>query len=131
VIERYPSNQNHPSDQGDVPVDSRSGDGVIQWVDRSEPRPEPTAWEDISRFRWQDVNDLYELLEVSPRASVEVIRKAYQALALKYHPDRQPEDRKDEAEKLMSKLNIARDTLLDPERRKAYDQKRKKEHQER
>ena len=34
--------------------------------------------------------DYYEILEVHPRASKEVIKKAYQTLAKKYHPDISP-----------------------------------------
>jgi curved DNA-binding protein CbpA len=50
---------------------------------------------------------------------------------MKFHPDRQPVERRDEAEKLMTRLNSARDTLLDPDRRKAYDLKRSQSNPER
>lgn len=131
-----PSSKQHPDshrDQPSYPAESpKPGtDPSIHWIDRSEERPEPTAWADISRFHWHDVNDLYDLLEVSPRASVEVIRKAYQALAMKFHPDRQPVERRDEAEKLMTRLNSARDILLNSDRRKAYDLKRSQSNPER
>lgn len=61
----------------------------------------------------------YELLGVTRNAPPEVIRAAYKALAQKYHPDKNPGD--PEAAKMMTMLNKAIDTLLDPAKRKAYD----------
>ncbi len=46
----------------------------------------------------------YEILEVSQKASKEVIEKAYKALAKKYHPDLN-QDNKKEAEMKMQKIN--------------------------
>ena len=99
-------------------------DRPLRWKDRPVEAPVPEGWKDQSEFEWRDVVDLYELLEVSPRASAEVIRKAYQALALKRHPDRQPPEQRAAAEHKMRLLNLARDTLLDPDRRREYDLKR-------
>jgi hypothetical protein len=62
--------------------------------------------------------DLYEILQVSPRAEPEVIEAAYKQLALKYHPDRNHEP---SARQKMSLLNEAYAVLSDPERRRAYD----------
>jgi curved DNA-binding protein CbpA len=59
--------------------------------------------------------DLYDVLQVSPRAEVEVIRAAYRALARKYHPDHGGNARR------MVALNDAWDVLGDPARRAAYD----------
>lgn len=42
---------------------------------------------------------LYEILEVSETASKEIIEKAYKVLAKKYHPDLQPQEQKENAEK--------------------------------
>lgn len=65
---------------------------------------------------------LYELLEVSPQASPEVIKAAYRQLALKYHPDRQSTERdKLHASEKMKLINRAYDILSDPVRRAEYD----------
>lgn len=61
----------------------------------------------------------YEVLGVSQEATPEEIKKAYRALALKYHPDKNPDDKVSEAE--MKLVNEAYDTLKDPSKRKAYD----------
>ena len=47
---------------------------------------------------------LYEILEVSENASKEVIEKAYRVLAKKYHPDLQPEEKKQKAEEAIKKI---------------------------
>jgi curved DNA-binding protein CbpA len=65
-----------------------------------------------------DVGDLYELLEVSPRASTEVIQAAYRVLVRTYHPDRNPSP--DAAERIRE-LNAAYDLLSDPQRRARYN----------
>lgn len=62
----------------------------------------------------------YELLGVMRNAPPEVIRGAYKALAQKYHPDRNPGDA--EAARMMTMLNRAALTLINAERRRAYDE---------
>ena len=62
----------------------------------------------------------YELLEVSEKASKEVIEKAYKALAKKYHPDLN-QDNKKEAELQMKQINEAYDVLIDDTKRANYD----------
>ena len=64
---------------------------------------------------------LYEILEVSETASKEIIEKAYKVLAKKYHPDLQPVEQKEEAEKIMKQINEAYNVLIDETKRKAYD----------
>ena len=64
--------------------------------------------------------DYYEILEVHPRASKEVIKKAYQTLAKKYHPDISPLN-KNEALKKMTLLNEAFSVLADDKLRAEYD----------
>ena len=64
--------------------------------------------------------DYYGILEVHPRASKEVIKKAYQTLAKKYHPDISPLN-KNEALKKMTLLNEAFSVLSDDKLRAEYD----------
>ena len=56
--------------------------------------------------------DPYQILGVSPDASMEEIRKAYTALAMQYHPDKNPGDR--EAARRMDEINNAYDIVRDP-----------------
>ena len=67
------------------------------------------------------MSNLYEILEVSEKASKEVIEKAYRVLAKKYHPDLQEETQKQEAERKMKQINEAYDILSNEEKRKQYD----------
>jgi len=63
--------------------------------------------------------DYYKVLEVSKKASQKEIKKSYRAMALKYHPDRNPDNK--EAEDKLKNLNEAYETLSDPEKRQSYD----------
>lgn len=71
-------------------------------------------------------NNLYEILEVSPKASTEVIEKAYKTLAKKYHPDTYKEDKR-YATIMIKKINNAYDILSNEEKRKEYDEQIKLE----
>lgn len=64
--------------------------------------------------------DYYELLGVSRNASEEEIKKAYRKLALKYHPDRNPGDKKSEEQ--FKELSEAYQILADPQKKSQYDQ---------
>lgn len=66
---------------------------------------------------------LYDVLEVSRKASPEIIEKAYKTLAKKYHPDLQTENNKTIAETKMKKINEAYSILGDEQKRKKYDEK--------
>ncbi len=61
----------------------------------------------------------YEVLGVDTNASDDEIKKAYRALALKYHPDRNPDDK--QAEEQFKEAAEAYDVLRDAERRSNYD----------
>jgi molecular chaperone DnaJ len=63
--------------------------------------------------------DLYALLGLAPGASSAEIKRAYRRLARRYHPDINPGDRA--AETLYKRISDAYETLVDPERRRAYD----------
>jgi hypothetical protein len=63
--------------------------------------------------------DYYEILGVSRNASPGVIKKAYYQLAMKYHPDKNPDD--PEAELRFKLVSEAYQVLFDEETRKKYD----------
>lgn len=67
------------------------------------------------------MSNLYEILEVSEKASKEVIDKAYKVLVKKYHPDLQEEKDKQTADLKIKKINEAYEILSDEEKRKQYD----------
>ena len=66
--------------------------------------------------------DYYEILGIAKTATVDEIKRAYRALALKHHPDRVPEDQKKEAEEKFKEISEAYAVLTDPKKRSAYDQ---------
>jgi len=63
--------------------------------------------------------DYYEVLEVSRDCTGAELKKAYRKLALKYHPDRNPDD--GEAEEKFKLINEAYQVLSDEEKRAIYD----------
>lgn len=67
------------------------------------------------------MSNLYEILEVSEKASKEVIDKAYHVLVKKYHPDLQQGEEKQKAEEKMKQINEAYEILSNEEKRKEYD----------
>ena len=64
--------------------------------------------------------DYYEVLGIDKNASEDEIKKAYRKLAIKYHPDRNPDSK--EAEEKFKEAAEAYDVLHDPQKRQQYDQ---------
>ena len=64
--------------------------------------------------------DYYEILQVSKNDSDASIKKAYRKLAMKYHPDRNPDNK--EAEDKFKTINEAYEVLGDKDKRGIYDQ---------
>ena len=63
----------------------------------------------------------YEILEVNPRASEEVIKKAHQVLIKKYHPDLYVGVEREKAEEKIRNINEAYKTLSVPSSKRKYD----------
>lgn len=64
--------------------------------------------------------DYYETLGISRDATSEEIKKSYRQMALKYHPDRNPGDKK--SEEMFKEAAEAYSVLIDPEKKSVYDQ---------
>ncbi|KAE9618164.1 hypothetical protein Lal_00041847 [Lupinus albus] len=65
--------------------------------------------------------DYYKILEVERGASDDELKKAYRKLAMKWHPDKNPNNNKD-AETNFKQISQAYDVLSDPQKRAVYDQ---------
>lgn len=63
--------------------------------------------------------DYYQLLEVSPKAKIDEIKKAFKKLALEHHPDHNPNN--PQAEEKFKKINEAYQTLSNPSKKYWYD----------
>jgi len=64
--------------------------------------------------------DYYEVLGVERTVEIEEIKRSYRRLAIKYHPDKNPNDKA--AEDKFKELGEAYEALSDPQKRAAYDQ---------
>src|SRR5690606_39473858 len=64
--------------------------------------------------------DYYEILGISKSATADEIKKAYRKMAIKYHPDKNPDDK--EAEAKFKEAAEAYEVLSNPEKKSRYDQ---------
>jgi len=67
------------------------------------------------------MTDFYEILEVEKTATEDEIKKAYRRLALKWHPDKNPNN-KTQAEEKFKLIAEAYEVLSDKDKRRKYDQ---------
>ena len=67
-----------------------------------------------------DYKDYYKILSIDKKATQDEIKKAYRALAVKYHPDKNPNNK--EAEAQFKLVNEANGVLSNSEKRKKYDE---------
>jgi curved DNA-binding protein len=67
-----------------------------------------------------EYKDYYKILGITRTSTKDEIKRAYRQLALKYHPDRNPDDK--QAEEKFKEINEAYQVLSDPEKRARYDQ---------
>ncbi len=67
-----------------------------------------------------DYTDYYKILGVDKKATQADIKKAYRALAVKHHPDKNPGNK--ESEEKFKVINEANEVLSEPEKRKKYDE---------
>eukprot|EP01098_Paradermamoeba_levis_P008599 TRINITY_DN3561_c0_g1_i2.p1 TRINITY_DN3561_c0_g1~~TRINITY_DN3561_c0_g1_i2.p1 ORF type:complete len:348 (-),score=94.32 TRINITY_DN3561_c0_g1_i2:114-1157(-) len=65
--------------------------------------------------------DYYAVLKISRTATSDEIKKAYRKMALKWHPDRNPDNKK-HAEEKFKEIAEAYEVLMDPKKRQIYDQ---------
>ena len=66
--------------------------------------------------------NFYNLLGITKNANDNEIKKAYRKLAIKYHPDKSPADKKEEYTEKFKEITEAYEILCDPKKRQIYDQ---------
>lgn len=67
------------------------------------------------------MTDYYGILGVNKDATESIIKKSYYKLAKENHPDKFPENEREEATKKFQKISEAYEVLSDPKKRQIYD----------
>ncbi|KAI1467269.1 uncharacterized protein F4812DRAFT_451550 [Daldinia caldariorum] len=99
-------------------------DAVREWKSIQELDPEDrTIHKEIRRaeleLKKSQRKDYYKILDVPKDADETTIKKAYRKLAIRHHPDKNPND--DEAAERFKDIGEAYETLSDPQKRARYD----------
>eukprot|EP00535_Pseudo-nitzschia_heimii_P006813 CAMPEP_0197185928 /NCGR_PEP_ID=MMETSP1423-20130617/12917_1 /TAXON_ID=476441 /ORGANISM="Pseudo-nitzschia heimii, Strain UNC1101" /LENGTH=514 /DNA_ID=CAMNT_0042637109 /DNA_START=121 /DNA_END=1665 /DNA_ORIENTATION=- len=90
------------------------GDGEIKQKARTKVKEAEVA------LKQSKEKNYYKILGVSRTATAKEIKKAYRALALEWHPDKNT-DNKEEAERKFQDISEANEVLTDPELKAKYD----------
>jgi len=94
----------------------------IPGVDAARRDKGSSASSTAKKTRQFESDDYYQVLGLSRnKAKPKDIKSAYRKLALQYHPDKVPEDKKEESEKIFIKISEAYAVLSDEEKKKIYD----------
>lgn len=97
----------------------------IKWRDLSPQNiHQPQSQSQPNTCHWSEAEaqpSLYDVLEISPQASAEVVKAAYRALMEKHHPDKNPEHRRAISQEIACRLNHAYTVLSNPQKRREYD----------
>ena len=64
--------------------------------------------------------DYYKILDIDKKADDATIKKAYRKMAMKWHPDKN-QDNKTEAEEKFKEISNAYEVLSDPKKKESYD----------
>ncbi|XP_020570841.1 dnaJ homolog subfamily B member 3-like [Phalaenopsis equestris] len=90
--------------------------------DDSKKKKKGTGTESSSNRRSSTMGaDYYNILQVDRNAKDDDLKKAYRKLAMKWHPDKNPNNKK-EAEAKFKQISEAYEVLSDPQKRAVYDQ---------
>jgi DnaJ family protein C protein 2 len=92
-------------------------------IEQAEKKRHVKSREEIERIALEN-GDLYAILELEHKtweAKDKEIRKGYQKLALRFHPDKLGDAITEQGKQMWLKIQLAYDTLTDPARRRRYD----------
>jgi len=110
--ENPPQSPSGSSNPGPIPVPSQD-------QEQAQSNRRKGRNDDVSRLS-RSGNSLYELFDIPKTSTDADIKKKYRRLALKYHPDKNPDN--EEAEEMFKKINHANSILTDEKKRQLYDE---------